>query len=369
MNQEIRHILLAFAAAILLFGGCVGRRTLDIDGNEIVFGTQTILDGQGTKAHLETGTTFSPEDKIAVWGWHQRGTTGDQLIFENQAVTCPASGTIWTYSPKRKWAWEDSDFYDFLAVAYKRDGLNKRTIQQEGIRCSANEGPSGTTLTISVPYNAESGQYDLLMAGTRRTDLSSDVVNLEFRHMLSAVKVVFYKDDAGDAIDYRIKAYHFTNLITQADIQYGGWIDAEGFAEGSVNALRRSAPMLGWTFDPTPHLPLIDNNYDIDHPYDHDPDSYDLMIPQHLDPDDAAPKLVVTFEDLGANEYERTVDLKLIPEDDVLDEHGDPVPITRWESGHIYTYKIGISLNAGVIIRVTTTPWTVIDAKTPGLII
>lgn len=367
MHQRIPHIILAFAAAAFLSGGCVGRHALDIDGSEIVFGAPAILDGQGTKALLETGTAFSSEDKIAVWGWHQRGTTGEQLIFENQAVTCPASGTIWTYSPKRKWAWEDSDYYDFLAVAYKRDALNKRTIQQEGIRYSTRTSATGTALTVTVPYNAESGQYDLLMAGTRRSDLSSDVVALQFRHMLSAVKVVFYQDDGGGALDFHLKSYRFRNLITQADIQYGGWIDAEGFAEGSVNAQRRSAAVLGWVFDDPPFFENF--VYDVDHPYDHDVNSYDLMIPQDLAPDDAVPQLVVTFEDLGANEYERTVDLKLIPEDDVLDEHGDPVPITRWESGHIYTYKIGISLNAGVIIRVTTTPWTVIDAKTPGLII
>lgn len=366
MHLKIHHIVLVIAVNALFSGGCTEPRSLDPDGSEIVFGSPSVQGMSGTKANLEEGTTFNEGDIIEVSAWHELGATGDQMVFENQVVTCPTPGVSpWSYAPKKRWQWQDSDWYDFLAVAYKRDANvpPKRTIRQDGISVRKENQQN---LTLSVPYDAEGGQYDLLMAGTRREVSETNpsrTVELDFKHMLSAVKVVFYKDVG---LDYHILSYHFSNLLTSADIQYG-WIDGEGFVERVVSATRRSQPLFGWTFDPS-NPPLINSSYTFDDPlhppYDHDVYFYDLLLPQNLDPTNAIPQLVVEFKDGGGNIYSRSVNLKDIPLEDDADDF-----ITEWKPGYKYTYVIGVSLDAGVLVRVTTTPWTEIDAKTPGLML
>ena len=38
-----------------------------------------------------------------------------QKIFTGETVTCPATPTdIWSYTPKKKWRWQDDDYYDHL---------------------------------------------------------------------------------------------------------------------------------------------------------------------------------------------------------------------------------------------------------------
>lgn len=366
MHLKTYHIVLALTAAALLMEGCTDRNSLDTGGSEIVFASPSVQGVMGSKAILEEGTAFEEGDIISVSAWHERGASGEQRVFGNdgnseyQEIRCPASGN-WIYTPKKKWQWQDSDWYDFVGVAYKRNAAEppKRVIRQDGISIRKE---TGSFLTLSVPYDAESGQYDLLMAGTRRDVLESNpsrVVELDFKHMLSAVKVVFYKDVG---LDYYILSYHFSNLLASADVQYG-WIDGEGFVERTANAIRRSASLFGWTFDSS-NPPKITATYTRTNPYDHDADVYDLLLPQDLAPDDAIPQLVVEFKDGGGNVYSRSVDLKLIPQEDDNEKF-----ITEWKPGYKYTYIIGISLDAGVLVRVTTTPWTEIDAKTPGLII
>jgi hypothetical protein len=121
--------------------------------------------------------------------------------------------------------------------------------------------------------------------------------------------------------------------------------------------------LFGWTFDPS-NPPKITISYTQANPYDHDTSVYDLLLPQDLAPDDVIPQLVVEFKDEGNNVYTRSVDLKQIPLEDNNQEF-----ITEWKPGYKYTYVIGISLDAGVLVRVITTPWTEIDAMTPGLML
>ena len=367
MHQRFHHIIFALATVAVLLGGCTDRCILDTDGDEIIFGAPGILEVQNTKAGLETETKFHAEDIIEVSAWHLNGTGTGEMVLENQKVVCPdPDAVIWDYTltpgttTKRRWNWQDSDYYDFLAVAYKRDAELKRTIRQSNIRFRKEDDKS---LYISVPYDAEDPQYDLLMAGLRRTVPGtanpSSVVELEFKHVLSAVKVVFYKAEGNPFIP---KSYYFTNLVTQADIQYG-YIDGEGFLLRETSLQRRSGELFKLEYT-TQHLVTED----IRSPYDHDQTFYLLLPSQDLKPEGIVPQLVVEFEDNGGNQYEFPVDLKQVRE---IDNNGYDTGryITRWEPGQVYVYKIGISLNAGVLVKVATTPWTVINAQTPGLMI
>ena len=43
--------------------------------------------------------------------------------------------------------------------------------------------------------------------------------------------------------------------------------------------------------------------------------------------------------------------------------------ITQWRAGYKYVYEIELRIGVGIMVKVTTTPWEVIEAETPGLMI
>ena len=345
MFLRIHHIVLAFAAIALLAGGCSDPRVLDTDRTDIRFGASTVQLEEGTKSvtSLDHRTTFTQGESISVYGWHNNEAA---QIFTNERVTLTAQG--WTYNPKQRWSWGDNDWYDFLAVPSTVSGV------------TSTAPSSSSPFSLSVHYDPRVSQQDLLMAGTRRrvTDENpSDIVQLDFQHILCAVKVIFYRDPGSQK--FVITSFGFDDLIVSADI-VGYWDEfAKKFTSRPENAERTHQKQFGEDrIDPW-HTPAL--FVDI-----YDPGFYDLLIPQNLESDDS-PSLVVKFRDDVDPDYnEYTPDP--IPLKDIVIK-GTDTPITRWEPGHVYVYEVHILLNGGVLVNVITTKWEDVLAQTPGLMI
>lgn len=355
MHLRIHHILLLHAAVFLLWG-CSREGVPDTGEAEIRFGAAAVqLEQTKGVASLDQRTSFEPGDEISVYAWHLKEGA---KVFDNQLVTCPdpASGN-WTYAPKKKWRWQDDDYYDFLAIADKVGGV---TMSHAGATSIA--PTSSSPFLISVPYDARTDHYDLLMAGTRRrvTDLDpSSVVRLNFRHMLSAVRVLFFRDSGSQK--FVVTSYGFSDMIVSADIILG-WNETERECTVRLDDTEHNH-QAQFGFDREADEPWLQNYQFVD---TYDPGFYDLLIPQNLDSDDP-PALVITFHDdvLGAwNLY--TPDP--IPLKDIKIK-GTDTPITEWEPGKVYTYEVHILLNGGVLVNVITTEWDEIEAQTPGLMI
>lgn len=355
MQTLFRHIVLALAAATLALAGCSKQLAAEQDGAEINFSAGTVRLESGTKSGgtLDTRTEFDVDDVIKVWAWHHRKS---ELVFTNQAVTKTAVDP-WSYSPKKKWRWEDSDYYDFFAVP-------------NGVSATP---ANGEPFSLSVKYDATASQYDLMMAGTRHKISDSNpsrVVDLDFQHMLSAVKVIFYKYTGGEAVV--VTSYHFTDLVVSADVT-GYWDDGyKQFDSRLSNTIRLDTEQFGenriepWT-NPANYLTNSTTPYD--------PGFFDLLLPQDLDPDSGAPSLVVRYMDnvdkdphdgefLPTEYTSELIPLKNIPVKGTTDQF-----ITRWEAGHKYIYEVHILFNGGVLVDVVTTEWDEVPAQTPGLMI
>lgn len=355
MHKLFRHIVLALSAATLALAGCSKQPVVGHDGDEIDFSASTVRMETDTKSGgaLDERTAFAVGNSISVYGWHHRAS---ELVFNGQQVTKTAEDP-WYYTPKKKWRWEDSDYYDFLAVPYG----------------TAATPADGEPFSLSVSYNATASQYDLMMAGTRHKISDSDpsrVVNLNFQHMLSAVKVIFYKYTGGEAVV--VTSYHFTDLVVSGNVT-GYWDDGyKRFDSRLTNTLRLDTEQFGESrIKPW----LDDHNYLINSTTPYDPGFYDLLLPQDLDPDSGAPSLVVQYAgesdtnpDPGIFDPHKytsgLIPLKDIPVKGTTDQF-----ITRWEAGHKYIYEVHILLNGGVLVDVVTTEWDEIPAQTPGLMI
>ena len=98
------------------------------------------------------------------------------------------------------------------------------------------------------------------------------------------------------------------------------------------------------------------------------------MIPMNLDDELGAgtghwPSLVLRFTQDGESlEEEREVNLKDIFRLGAHEEETQE-PLLRWERGAVYTYKIHVRLDGGIVVHVETTDWDVVEAETPGLLI
>jgi hypothetical protein len=359
MHLRIHHIIV-FAAALLSFG-CRRQEVPSADGAEIRFGVGAVrLEETKSVASLSSRTSFDQNDEIAVYAWHQK--EGVQ-IFTGETVTCPATPTdIWSYAPKKKWRWQDDDYYDFLAVTKKVGGVALTPASVTPVAPT-----TGSPFSLSVPYDARTDHYDLMMAGTRRRITDEDpsaVVQLDFKHMLSAVRVVFYKDLGSQR--FVTTSYGFSDLIVAANILLG-WNDTDKKCKVRLDNTEHNHQVLfgedrRYPSDPADAVWKDDGQFK-DY---YDPGFYDLLIPQNLDSDDP-PCLVVTLRDdvAGAwNEY----DPDPIPLKDIKIK-GTDTPITEWEAGKVYTYEVHILLNGGVLVNVITTKWEEVEALTPGLMI
>ena len=352
MQKNIIRIGLALAGCILLAAGCIQRGSLEPSGTPIGFsaGSALLRDDDTKSGTLKTGPQFDPGDQISVYGWHAGPR---QLVFDDQLVEYEGAGQ-WTYSPVRSWEWQGAgDSYDFLAIHHYQ---------------TADPHPSAVVsprLIVSQLYHV-SDNYDLMMAGVRRSygeDSRNRAVALNFQHMCSAVRIIVYNDS--EEADFTLNAYAFKNIAFQAtaraqindgDVSFD-WAGAQRVAATEVGG----ASAIGQTVAHGSASPGYTS-------------PFDLMIPMNLDDELGAgtghwPSLVLRFTQDGESlEEEREVNLKDIFRLGANEEETQE-PLLRWERGAVYTYKIHVRLDGGIVVHVETTDWDVVEAETPGLLI
>lgn len=352
MQKNIIRIGLALAGCILLAAGCIQRGSLEPSGTPIGFsaGSALLRDDDTKSGTLKTGPQFDPGDQISVYGWHAGPR---QLVFDDQLVEYEGAGQ-WTYSPVRSWEWQGAgDSYDFLAIHHYQ---------------TANPHPSAVVsprLIVSQLYHV-SDNYDLMMAGVHRSygeDSRNRAVALNFQHMCSAVRIIVYNDS--EEADFTLNAYAFKNIAFQAtaraqindgDVSFD-WAGAQRVAATEVGG----ASAIGQTVAHGSASPGYTS-------------PFDLMIPMNLDDELGAgtghwPSLVLRFTQGGESlEEEREVNLKDIFRLGANEEETQE-PLLRWERGAVYTYKVHVRLDGGIVVHVETTDWDVVEAETPGLLI
>lgn len=352
MQKNIIRIGLALAGCILLAAGCIQRGSLEPSGTPIGFsaGSALLRDDDTKSGTLKTGPQFDPGDRISVYGWH---AGPGELVFDDQLVEYEGAGQ-WTYSPVRSWEWQGAgDSYDFLAIHHYQ---------------TADPHPSAVVsprLIVSQLYHV-SDNYDLMMAGVRRSygeDSRNRAVALNFQHMCSAVRIIVYNDS--EEADFTLNAYAFKNIAFQAtaraqindgDVSFD-WAGAQRVAATEVGG----ASAIGQTLAHGSASPGYTS-------------PFDLMIPMNLDDELGAgtghwPSLVLRFTQDGESlEEEREVNLKDIFRLGAHEEETQE-PLLRWERGAVYTYKIHVRLDGGIVVHVETTDWDVVEAETPGLLI
>ena len=381
--------IISLATALLaasLLAGCEGM--LDPEGsgkgNVISFdaGIKLIRRDSPTKA-LNTATTFSAGDKFTVFG-RRTGEGRNTRIFykddseipaENyQGVTVTREASKWTYSPPSYWYWvNESNYYDFIAVHPYTSPAER--MMEDGVDIPGN-------MAVKSQYVIGTDDYDLLMAATRRSGHVSNrtaPVNLEFHHMLCAVKVVITNESSSKALT--LTSISMDNLIQSAwakmtidsngDPEYY-WIDSQRtgaseslFSGSQTIPTTASAPSNTYATDFVLLIPGdLADTIDGSLPPEEGEENYAAKLAAY---EGKVPHLNIGLTFTGAAPgYEPD---PILLKDIQRSKYSTDDPIAVWQPGIRYTYYIDVRLDGGVIVRVVTTEWDEIEAETPGLLI
>lgn len=392
---------LLFLGMMLILWGC-GRMEEplpsngEVDGNAILFDPGiALLRSDDTKTSTLIDRDLGTGDKFRVF-CRRVGEGKNTLLFgENGTrVSWNSSATYtWDYSPLSYWYWVSaSNYYDFLAMYPDPDSNQAQRMLDD---VTGEEIPGN--LAIKKSY-ALSDNYDMMLAGTRRTGANSttraDKVPLVFQHMLSAVRVVVTNESTGTA--FKLTSIKFDNIVQAGSAKVT--IDAMGDPEFSwIDTQRTNADKEVFSGNQT--IAFGGGTYT--------PAGYDLFIPGDLSvaidgslepkkpvrsdySSDGAYNTAVTAYNTALTAFEAQLPhLKLEyttqsdPSDPVVTHTPAPIvlrhvkqarygsadTIPEWEPGVKYTYNISVRLDGGVIVTVITTEWDEVVAETPGILI
>lgn len=405
------------AGGALLMAGCCIRLDNPAPSNskEISFsaGPALLQDGATKTGTLKTGTSFSTGDAFLAWAWHD--AAHQFFSFGKTTPVTLESNGLWDYAPHQFWNWRGTgDFYDFLAV-YPADA--------DITPFQAYLGNSN--LKASVDYEPVNDQYDLMAAGLRRTDGSMGPVSLSFEHALSAVSVELKNAEGsnvnGQPLSITLKSIKFLNIVSESTItaifdgtsmsfQRPGLQNTLSAVLGPdvpTNPYPTVAPGYGFpsqriigsltewlqdkqdlTMDAADLAnaiyqdqvwTLTDSEYSdwIAHENSglssaealalreqiHLEQDWDLMIPQSLNAENQLPSLEIVYNKGDENDVRETLPLNEIK------NQATNQPITVWNPGIKYHYEIELRIGVGIVVTVSTTPWEVVEAETPGLMI
>lgn len=365
--SRFRIILLAALAAWTLFlpGGCVVPDAPAPDGEAIVFSAgSNLLQEDATKAEFDNGST------VLVYGQHHDGAR-NTLIFD--AVPLTKSAGSWSYITQetlpRYWSWESAaDYYDFFAV-YPTNLPNSDPVPTVRL-ATLGDLAIGTPFAftqVGDDYDPEEGKYDLLCAAYRRkgTDQNlTETVPLHLCHMFCEVQLVVKNVSARS---FYFNAFSFQHLVSSATARAG--IDAQGNPEYTwINTERDARIVKGESLDNDGALLATNGTYS---------SGWIRLIPGALNVasdgsgnTDLMAKLLLSFTPAKINPSDpqpATINQSLALRE--VERTSDGTPITSWQVGTRYVYNIDIRIDGSVVITVVTTPWEIIDAHTPGLMI
>lgn len=372
-----------------------------------------LLNDDATKSGtLKTGTVFSVGDSFMAWSWHS-GTSEHLTYGATEPVTL-GSNDVWDYAPYQYWNWrEGEDYYDFLAVY----PANADIVHPAATLANPNLKATVTYVPTIPP------QYDLMVAGRRRTDKSITPVSLTFSHALSAVSVEVKNaegsNESGNPLTITLVSAKFLNLIVSSSITatfdgmnvtytrsgdrnttsavlgpeipanttvapgYGfpsqniiprltSWLQAntsladpaalaEAIYEDEVWKMSASDRQ-DWITDENTGLSVDEINALLGQI--NAEDMWDLMIPQDLSPNDNLPALEIVYHKGDENNVFR----ETLPLNEIRNQSTNQA-ITVWNPGIKYHYEIELRIGVGIVVTVTTMPWEIVEAETPGLMI
>lgn len=306
----------------------------------------------------KTTTSLEPNTHFGVFAFYQPGVIGGASGEWSSSCTpnfmydqdVRYNGSTYSYSPIKYWPNNQENTISFWAYfPHDASGLSFKT----------STGYSYSNSSTGVPvmqFNAVTGKglIDLMLADFDNINQSKPTlgtsVNFTFRHLLSRVIFRFTKtDDNDDNFTVLLRDVRITNIYNTADNANGSWSSYSN--QSTLSVYQDTTPE-----DDSDNLVVPKTGAD---------DMVLMPIPQPLYGTDA--KISITYLVIPSGS---SVGDEINAEVYVKDLHdGWSQPTDGWEKNTQYTYNVNITPGnpIGLFVTVTTTPWDIVSAETPGI--
>ncbi|MBR3562555.1 MAG: fimbrillin family protein [Bacteroidales bacterium] len=346
--MKLRSIISALLLASLLYGCGKDNPVYIREGcTPLSFSSSLVA---GTKALKPDDPTvlLTVGNEASLFGTRVKNDT-TQRIFSNRSLRydavpdplTPAEpySSVWNYSPLEYWK-DDGDYYFTAVFPY-----------------SGEDNWIGDAFYLNVRYQTGSNQDMMVARAYRNAAVSTDPVELEFKHATSAVRFLFGKAASSDSDRYELTSFRLENIAAAGTfkiqtritnpavdpISLSMWTPGTVTTVASWNSTtgggRKNIPHPSVASDPDGYLPM----------------GWYYMVPHTLDAG-AAVRFSLSYND---GEPVETVL-------NISDCDGVPGADT-WIPNCVYNYFITLT-QSGLDITVKAVPWDEVTVITDDII-
>ena len=303
-----------------------------------------------TKAYKPDDPTvlLTVGNEASIFGTRVKNDVSER-IFSNRALHCDAvpdpltpdnpHSSVWNYSPLEYWK-DDGDYFFTAVFPYS----------------SEDAWIDGDAFYLNVRYQTGSNQDLMVARAYRDAAVSTDPVNLEFKHATSAVRFLFGKASTSDSDHYELTSFRLENLAAAGTFKIQTRltnpavdpISLSHWTPGSVTTIASWQASTGGGSKNIPHPSLASD------PDGYLPRGWYYMVPHRLN-SGAAVRFSLSYND-GA-----PVETVL----NISDCDGVPGEDT-WIPNCVYNYYITLT-QSGLDVTVRAVPWDEVTVITDDI--
>ena len=262
-------------------------------------------------------------------------------------VTAPATPGdpytgVWNYD--NVVYWQDTGHYYFTSVFPKNDYA---TIDN-------------STYNLGFSYSAGTNTDIMVARAYRNASESQDPVNLEFKHITSAVRFLFGKSSSSDTDQYALTSFQLENIVATGNFSLLTRITnpaSDPITSSNWSNSGYTTTLAGWSAQTIGDRITITHPSDPDNPDGYTPMGWYYMVPQTLNAS-CRVRFSVVYNDGDPVE---TV-LNFYGAADQTSEAG-----IAWEPNHVYNYFITLT-QSGLELTVQAVPWDQVNVTTDDII-
>lgn len=287
-------------------------------------------------------------NRAGIFGTRVVDAVSEQLFY-NRVLRCDAVpdpltpsetySSVWNYSPLEYWE-DDGDYYFTAVFPYSTD--NARIVN---------------TYYLNITYQAGSNQDLMVARAYQDASVSTDPVNLSFKHATAAVRFLFGKASPRPEDNYELTHFQLEslaaagtlNVITRISDASQNSIELSNWTKSTLNTL------FSWNADVAQDRKDVPNPDDPDDPDDYTEMGWYYMVPQQLNAGSAV-RFSVSYND------EDPVETVL----SITDRDGVPGADT-WLPNCVYNYYITLT-QSGLELTVKKVPWSQVTVTTDTIV-
>ena len=345
--MKLWHIISLLVTSALLSGcGKDGRTDVPEGPRPIKFTTGVSAITKALKPDDPT-VLFTVGNRASVYATRVEDDIPENIMTNRELhcdeVTPPANPGdpytgVWNYD--NVVYWKDTGHYYFTGVFPKND----------------NASIDNSTYHLGFSYSAGTNTDIMVARAYRDASTYQDPVNLEFKHVTSAVRFLFGKSSSSDADQYALTSFQLENIVASGNFSLLTRITnpaSDPISSSNWSNSGYTTTLAAWTANTPAQRKTVTHPSDPDDPDGYTPMGWYYMVPHTLNAS-CRVRFSVSYND---GEPVETV-LNFNGVKDQTNTAG-----VAWEPNHVYNYFITLT-QSGLELTVQAVPWDEVNVTT-----